>query len=289
VILALLLACESASETAATTPDAGGAASPNTAPPAGERHLTVAGSSTVQPIMEVVAQAWEKAHPNDRVEVQGGGSGVGVSSARSGLADIGMVSRGLTAEESDLVGTSIALDGIAIIVHRDNGLTAIDKAGVVALYSGQTANWSALGGADAPVTLVSKEEGRSTLELFEKHFDLKGKIAKNAVIIGPNGQAFTTVAGDPNAVAYVSIGSAAMAEEQGTAIRRLSLDGVAATVENVRNHSYPLSRPLSLVTKGPPAGFAKELVDFVLSEEGQAIVEAQDFVRIPQLSASASP
>jgi phosphate transport system substrate-binding protein len=259
-------------------------AAPASSPPpqAEERRLTVAGSSTIQPVMEVVAQTWEKSHPHDQIDVQGGGSGVGVSSARSGLADIGMVSRDLSAEEADLVSTSIGLDGIAMIVHASNPLTAITKDQVVKLYADEHATWKAVGGGDKPVTLVTKEEGRSTLELFEKHFDLKGKIARSAVVIGPNGQAIQTVAGDPQALAYVSIGSAAVAESQGTPIHRLALDGVEATVENVRNHSYPLSRTLNLATKGAPTGFAKELVDFVLSDEGQAIVEAQDFVRMPR-------
>ncbi|MES2645027.1 MAG: phosphate ABC transporter substrate-binding protein [Myxococcota bacterium] len=247
-------------------------------PPAVE--LTLAGASTIQPVVEIAGQAFEAAHPGARIDVQGGGSSVGISSTRSGLAAIGTVSRPLKPEESDLTATTIGLDGIAVIVHADNPMTAITKEQVVSVYTGATNTWTALGWDDHAITLVNKEEGRSTRELFEGFFLLKDRFAANAVIIGPNGQAITTVAGNPYAIAYVSIGSAAFAETQGATIKRLSLDGVAATVENVANETYPLMRPLNLVTKGPPTGGAKVFIDFVLSAEGQAIVRKEDFVPV---------
>lgn len=178
--------------------------------------------------------------------------------------------------------TTIGLDGIAIIVHADNPLRAVTRDQVVSVYTGRVTDWSALGGSAHAITVVNKEEGRSTLELFESFFDLKERVVRDAVVIGPNGQAITTVAGNPYSIAYVSIGSAAVAEEQGTAIRRLALDGVEASVENVGNGSYPLMRPLNLVTKGASAGAAKDFVDFVLSPEGQAIVRKEDFVPVPR-------
>lgn len=244
-------------------------------PPA---RLTLAGSSTIQPLCEVAAQAYEHAHTGVQINVQGGGSGVGVTSARSGLADIGMVSRALKPEEADLTATSIAFDGIAVIVHASNPLTNITRAQVIDLYTGAAANWSALGAPSAPVTVINKEEGRSTLELFEHHFGLRGRFVRNAIIIGPNGQAITTVAGNPNAVAYVSIGSATAAIAQGTPIKLLALDGTAATVENVRNGSFPLRRPLNLVTRAAPTGLAASFIAFVRSPEGQRLVASQDFV-----------
>lgn len=243
-------------------------------------NLTLAGSSTVEPVAEIAGQAFEAAHPGVRVDVQGGGSSVGISSARSGLADIGTVSRALKPEEADLTATTIGLDGIAIIVHADNPLRAVTREQVVSVYTGATRSWASLGGSDHAITVVNKEEGRSTLELFESFFGLKGRIVSDALVIGPNGQAIATVAGNPHAVAYVSIGSAAFAEEEGTPIRRLSLDGVEASVDNVANGTYPLMRPLNLVTNGPPRGAAREFIDFVLSPEGQALVRKEDFVPV---------
>lgn len=257
----------------------GGPTSPSSSGPASSaRKLTIAGSSTVQPVIESAAAAWEKMHPGDTVVVQGGGSGVGISAVRSGLADVGMVSRSLKPEESDLIPTAVARDGIALIVHRDNPMSGIGRDQVVAIYGGAATSWKTLGGGDQPITVVSKEEGRSTLELFAHHFGLTGNIVASAVIIGPNGQAITTTANDPWAISYVSIGSATVAIEQGATIKTLPLDGVAATVENVGNGTYPLSRPLNLVTAAPAAGLAAEFIAFVLSESGQSVVAKEDFI-----------
>ena len=244
-------------------------------------HLTLAGSSTIQPVMEVAAQAYEESHRGAEIDVQGGGSSVGISAPQSGLADIGMVSRPLHYDEKNvLTATPIALDGLAIIVHASNPLQDLTKQQVIDIYTGKTVNWKDAGGKNAPITVINKEEGRATLELFEKYFDLKGKFIKNAVIIGPNGQAIASVAGNPHAVAYVSIGSAAVAEDEGVKIKRLSLAGVEASVENVKNETYGLRRPLNLTTQGAPAGLAKAFIDFVLSPEGQKIVLEQEFVPI---------
>lgn len=243
-----------------------------------ENHLTLAGSSTIQPLAEVAAQAFEKRNPGTKIDVQGGGSSVGISSARSGLADIGTVSRALHAEESDLMATTVALDGLAIIVHADNALRNITSQQVVDVYTGKITNWRSLGGADKPIVVINKEEGRATLELFENYFKLKGKFLKNAVIIGPNGQAIASAAGNPLAIAYVSIGSAAVAESEGSKIHRVALDGIVATVENVRDKKYGLLRPLNMVTRGAPQGLARKYLDFLLSAEGQKIVAEEDFV-----------
>jgi phosphate transport system substrate-binding protein len=253
-----------------------------------ESRLTLAGSSTVQPVMEEAAQAFEKSRPEVRVDVQGGGSAVGITAPRRGLAQIGMVSRDLHDDEkADLTATPIALDGLAIIVHASNPLKDLTQQQVIDIFSGKAANWKAVGGRDAAVTVINKEEGRATLELFEKHFNLKGRFVKNAVIIGPNGQAIASVAGNPDSIAYVSIGSAAVAEQEGVKIRRVRLDGVEPTVENVKNGAYGLRRPLCLVTRGAPSGLAKEYMDFVLSPEGQRIVLGQEFVPVAGMSSRA--
>ena len=193
------------------------------APPPPSAKFTVAGSSTVQPVAEIAGQAFEKRHPSVHVDVQGGGSSVGISSARSGLSDIGTVSRALKPDEGDLTATTIGLDGIAIIVNAKNPMAAITRDQVVSVYTGATTRWKALGWEDHAITVVNKEQGRSTLELFENHFGLKDRILPSAVIIGPNGQAITTVAGNAWSIAYVSIGSAAVAEQAGTPVKRLSL------------------------------------------------------------------
>ena len=224
--------------------------------------LTLAGSSTVQPVAEVLGQEFERLHPEVRINVQGGGSSVGITAPQSSLADIGMVSRALHGNEAQkLVPTTFAFDGIALIVHAGTPLSSISHQQVIDIYTGTVTSWQALGWADARIVVVNKEEGRATLELFEQYFDLKGKFVRDAIIIGPNGQAITTVAGNPQAIAYVSIGSAEVAVAQGTPIKLLALDGVAATNANVKNGTYGLIRPLNFVTVGPPPGVSAAVRD----------------------------
>jgi len=243
--------------------------------------LTLAGSSTIQPMAEVLGQAFEQLHPEVRINVQGGGSSVGITTPQSGLADIGMVSRALHADETQkLTPTTFAVDGIALIAHASNPVSGLSRQQVIDIYTGTIANWRTLGWTDTRIVVVNKEEGRSTLELFAQYFGLTGKFVRDAVIIGPNGQAIATVAGNPQAIAYVSIGSAEVAVEQGTPIKLLALDEVAATSANVKSGIYGLLRPLNFVTVGPPHGLAKEFFDFVLTPTGQQIVTEQDFVPV---------
>ena len=247
-----------------------------------EQRLRLAGSSTIQPIAEKCARSFEANHPGVRVDVEGGGSSVGASSLLSGISDIGNLSRALKQGELEagLVPTTIGYDGVALIVHSSNPVISLNDAQVVGIYSGIIRNWADVGGSDKPIVVINKEEGRATLEVFEKHFGLKGHFREDAIIIGPNGQAIESVAGNEQAIAYVSIGSAKRAVAQGTQIKRLELDGVPAEVETVRSGTYPLLRPLTMATKGEPAGLAAEFIEFVLSEAGQAIAAEEDFVTV---------
>lgn len=247
--------------------------------------LTLAGSSTIQPVAEVLGQKFEQLHPEAQINVQGGGSSVGITAPQSGLADIGMVSRALHADEAQkLTPTTFAIDGIALIVHANNPLGGLSREQVVDIYTGTISNWQALGWNDTRIVVVNKEEGRATLELFAQYFGLTGKFVRDAVIIGPNGQAIATVAGNPQALAYVSIGSAEVAVAQGTPIKLLTLDGVAATSANVKRGTYGLLRPLNFVTVGLPQGLAKEFLDFALTPTGQQIVTEQEFVPVRETS-----
>lgn len=240
--------------------------------------LVLTGSSTVAPLALEIAKRFEKQNPGVRVDVQSGGSSRGVADARSGLADIGMVSRALKPEESDLKAHAIAMDGIGIILHSVNPVQTLTDAQIKAIYTGQIANWQAVGGKDGRITVVNKAEGRSTLELFLHHFALKNSGIKPQVIIGDNQQGIKTVAGNPGAIGYVSIGTAEFEAVQGTPIKLLPMEGVAATVANVRDGHFPLSRPLNLVTKGAPSGLAKRFIDFARSGKINDLVEAQFFV-----------
>jgi phosphate transport system substrate-binding protein len=240
--------------------------------------LTVTGSSTVAPLVLEIGKAFEKRHPRVRIDVQTGGSSRGIADARSGLSDIGMASRALTASEADLVGTPIARDGICLIAHKSNTISDLDDAKVVELFTGRITDWSAVGGKAGRVTVVNKAEGRSTLELFLQHYKLKPSDVKASVIIGDNAQGVKTVVANPGAIGYVSIGSAEFEVEQGTAIKLISMAGIKPSSAAVRDGTFPLSRPLTLITKSAPAGLVAAFLDFARSSAVHDLVKEQFFV-----------
>ncbi|WP_442505895.1 phosphate ABC transporter substrate-binding protein [Novipirellula sp. SH528] len=247
-----------------------------------DNQIVLTGSSTIAPLVGEIAKRFETLHPGVRVDVQSGGSSRGVADVRRGLADIGMVSRELKAEEQDLAAFTIARDGVCIIVHRDNPVTSLSDEQVVAIYTGRTRNWKDVGGLDAPITVVNKAEGRSTLELFVGHFNLDNAKIEADAVIGDNEQGIKTVAGNPNAIGYVSIGTAEYDAAHDVAIKLLPLDDVEASIKNVRDGTYPLSRPLNLVVNDEPSGIVAEFIEFARSQEVNPIVLEQYFVPLSQ-------
>jgi len=242
------------------------------------RKLVLTGSSTIAPLAGEIGKRFESLHPGVRVDVQTGGSSRGASDLRQGLNDIGMLSRSLNADEKDLIAFPIANDGVCVILHKSNPVAALSDAQVVAIYTGKLTNWKDVGGPDAPITVVNKAEGRSTLELFCHYFKLKNTDIKAHVVIGDNEQGIKTVAGNPNAIGYVSIGTAEFDAEHGTPIKLLAVGGVAATSANVDNGTFPLSRPLNLVVKAQPEGLVKEFLDLAMSDKVHDLIREQGFV-----------
>lgn len=250
---------------------------PSTAAPLSGQ-LTITGASTIAPLASEIGKRLEETNPDLRIDVQTGGSARGVADVRAGLAAIGLVSRKLKDDETDLTAFTIARDGVGIILNTDNPVSVLTDEQIVDIYLGKIANWKDVGGKDAPITVVNKAEGRSTLDLFTNYFKLKNSDIKASVVIGDNQQGIKTVAGNHNAIGYVSIGTAEFESEQGTPIKLLPLKGVAASVENVRNGTFSLARPLNLVVKTAPEGTVKSFIDFAQSKDVRDLVKEQFFV-----------
>lgn len=248
--------------------------------------LTITGSSTVAPLMADVARRFERLHPAVRVDVQTGGSGRGIADARSGAADIGMASRALKKGEEDLTAFRVAADGVCLIVHKDNPVKSLTAEQVVGLYTDRINNWSTLGGADGPVTVAHKAEGRATLEVFLKHFKLENPTIKPDVIVGHNEQGVKTVAGSAGAIGYVSIGTAEANANAGIPIKLLPLEGVEATTSNVASGAFPMSRPLNLLTRPSPRPLVKAFIQFAQSEAVHDLVASHYFVPVQSAAAA---
>ena len=230
--------------------------------------ITEAGSTTVQPLAELLANAYMEKHPDVNIIIQGGGSSVGVKSAAEGTIDIGATSRELKESEADtVISFVIAKDGIAIVVHPDNPIADLSKEQVKRIFAGEITNWSDVGGSDAGINVVAREEGSGTRAAFEELVMGEESLIINRAILQPsNGAIRTTVAGDANAIGFLSFGYL----DDNT--KALAIDGVTATVETALDGSYPVVRPLLFVTKTEPEGLVKDFIDFVLGPEGQKIV-----------------
>ena len=242
--------------------------------------LTLTGSSTVAPLASEIAKKFEAEHPGVRIDVQTGGSSRGLADTAQGLADIGMISRALKENETDFQSFAIAKDGIGIILESSNPVENLSDEQIVDIYTGKIDNWQQVGGINAPITVVNKAEGRSTLELFLDYFQLENSQIQADAIIGDNQQGIKTVTGNKNAIGYVSIGTAERDINAGVPLKLLSLGGVEASTFTVQDDSFPLSRPLNLVTTKTPSGLTKEFIEFARSEKVNDLVEAQNFVPI---------
>jgi phosphate transport system substrate-binding protein len=245
---------------------------------AASEKLVLTGASTIAPLASEIGRRFELQHSGTRIDVQSGGSSRGINDVRNGTAAIGMVSRGLKPEEKDLHAHLLAWDGVGIILHASNPVAALSQQQIRDIYTGKIINWKMVGGKDAAVTVVNKADGRSTLELFLNYLKLKNSEIKPHVIIGDNSQGIKTVAGNANAIGYVSIGAAEYETKHGLPIKLLPLDGIEATVTNVRNGTFPLSRPLNLITREPSNSLARKFIEFAGSAQVHDLVEAQYFV-----------
>lgn len=240
--------------------------------------IVLTGSSTLAPLVYEIAKRFEKSNPGVRIDVQSGGSTRGINDARSGIADIGMVSRSLNPAESDLISHTIALDSLAVIVHKSNPVPTLTNTQIQDIFTGKISNWKDVGSADLKITVINKAEGRATLEQFLSFFQLRSRDVKAHVVVGENQQGIKTVSGGKGAIGYVSIGAAEFEASQGTAIRLLPLDGVASTVTNVRTGKMSISRPLILVTKSRPTALVERFIQYSQSSEVHDLIHAQFFI-----------
>jgi len=240
--------------------------------------VSIAGSTTVQPLAEAVAAKFSGIFPDVTIDVQGGGSSVGVKSAGEGTTDIGNASREIKESEltefPDLQIYTVARDGIAIAAHPDVDVDDISMEDIMKVFSGEITNWSELGGSDQPIYVVAREEGSGTRAAFEEIVMGDALITDNAVLLPSNGAVKTTVSTTEWSVGFLSMGY--LDDE----VKGLEVDGVAATVENAASGDYPVVRPLNMLTSGEPSELTQAFLDYMLSEAGQEIATDQGWIPV---------
>ena len=242
--------------------------------------LKVGGSTTVQPLAQLLANKFHAANPAVTVTVAGGGSGIGISGALDGTWNIGMSSNVLSADNisSGLVGTTMAKDALSFVVNPKQKVKALTIAQLKRIWTGQITNWHQIGGVNHKIVVCGRAAGSGTGDFVNKSVfgDPDGKapwtgstsptLVTTLKVYNSNGDLRNAVAADKYSIGYVGMAYAT------SKVRALKVNGSLPTRANAKAGKYPLVRYLWWVTKGAPAGLSKSFIDYSLSSKGQAYV-----------------
>ena len=229
------------------------------------------GSTSMEKVIGFLSEAYMEENSAVKVTYNPTGSGSGIKAVQAGSCDIGLASRDLKPEEAtDLNGTVVAIDGIAMIVNKENPVKDLTIEQIAALYKGEITNWSEVGGADAPVVLIGREAASGTRDGFESITDTEDACKYNQELTS-TGDVVQTVSSNPNAIGYASLASVK------DTVKLISVEGVTPSTETIQNGSYKIQRNFVMVTKKntklSPA--AQSFFDFATSSAADEwIIEA---------------
>ncbi len=256
--------------------------------------LQIKGSDTMVNLTQAWAEEYMKLHPGASIAVTGGGSGTGITSMLNNTCDLAQVSREMKEGEITMARKKgfepkkivVALDGLAVIVHPSNPVSQVTIDQLADIYIGRTTNWKQLGGADAKIVLLSREVNSGTHVYFKEHVLRHGnpggkeEFTPDALLL-PSSQAISDEASqNPNAIGYFGLGYVTKTVKVLKIAMNRESPFVLPTMATTQDNTYPISRPLMFYSKGDPAGLVKEFLGFVLSADGQRVVEKLDFVPI---------
>ncbi len=237
--------------------------------------IDIAGGTAHIPVMTEAAKRIMTVNPDIRINVEGGGTGVGVQKAGEGLVEIGNTGRALSEDEIakyGLVSFAFAVDGVTVVLNPANGVKDLSAAQVQDIFAGKITNWKDVGGADAAITLYSRDEASGTREVFWGKMLKKGAIADNANIVASNGAMKVAVAQDANAIGYMSIGFV------DDSVKAPTLEGVEPSQDNAKSGAYKVARKLYMNTKGEPQGLTRMFIDYVTSPECADIIAKAGYI-----------
>ena len=247
--------------------------------------ISVSGSTSVTELMEVLGETFGQKNNNVVVEVQGTGSSAGIRAANDGTSEIGMSSRGVADSElnQDVQKTVLAHDGIAVVVNNANGVVDLAADQISSIYRGEITNWSAVGGSDSPIVVVTRDPASGTRGAFEDIMNLQDRdengtkfsaIFSGAQVAAGNGAVKTTVAQNQYAIGYISLGSV------DDSLKALFVDGAEATSANISSGAYGVARPFVLLHGEELSETSKAYMNWMLSSEGQKIVEEKGYISV---------
>ncbi|MDR2520247.1 MAG: phosphate ABC transporter substrate-binding protein [Eubacteriaceae bacterium] len=245
-------------------------------------NVKTGGSTSVEKVMTALIYQFQLENQQVAVDYEMNGSGDGIKNTIGGLYEIGHSSRELKTDgsESGLDATAYAIDGIAVVVHKGNAATGLTKDQLSGIYTGKIKNWSEVGGADALITVVTREEGSGTRTAFAEivGFSESG-IAADATVQDSTGAVQTTVSQNPNAIGYLSFSDVDIAK-----VSAVSYEGVSISADSLKDGTYLLKREFYVLTKSgqEPSPAAKAFLGFIMSDAGQKIVSEKGLLPIRQ-------
>lgn len=247
-------------------------------PPPGS--IQISGSSTLSPLIAELAKNFMQSHPGTTISVTSSGSDLGIADLRAGKADIAMISRKLEAEEHDLYAIPVALDGVNVIVHRDNPVGTVTRSQLMDIYRGKISDWSVVGGKEARIDVVSLKGTQGAHHLIADFLGIRPSESPAARIVASNDEMRDAISASLAAIGFKSIGKTEMDIREGYPIKALKIDGVVLNAESVRDGTGPMSRRLNLVTRDVPKGDVKAFIAYAISPETSDVVRAHAFVPI---------
>jgi len=234
--------------------------------------VTVAGSTSVMPFTEKLAEHFMVDHPDFVIDVQGGGSTAGIQACFNNTVDIGMSSRQLKDEEKKLNQIIICYDGISLVLNPGNPISELSLKDIRDIFSGKIKNWKELGWNDRRIDAVTREEGSGTRGSFEE-LVMKGEEIDDGIMVqDSNGSVKEVVATDPYAIGYISLG---LVDKK---VNAVIIDGVGPSIDAIKLGQYKIVRPFLYVTHGELDDSGKMFINFVLSGVGQDVLKKEGLI-----------
>lgn len=245
--------------------------------------IAVKGSTTVQPIMQKAAEAFMAQNKGVSISISASGSGDGAKALIDGSTPLAMMSREMKASEIEKAKAKgitpkqivVAYDCITPVVHSSNPVKNLTMAQLKDIYTGKVTNWKEVGGADGAIAVVSRDSSSGTFEFWNEHVLKKERVYARAQMQASNGAVAQVVSKQKGAIGYVGLAYAGA-----PGLKAVTVEGVAGSVANTLNGTYPVSRGLYLYTNGEPTGEVAKFVKFLLSEAGQKIVSSVKYVPV---------
>lgn len=238
------------------------------------------GSTSVEKVMTALIYKFQENNPDAVINYEMNGSGDGIEGVSSGKYEIGHSSRDLKDEEKaeGLTGTAYAIDGIALVVNKENAVKNLTQQQVKDIYTGKITNWKDVGGADAPITVVVRESGSGTRSAFGEIVGIEdSELVSGATECKDTGAVQTTVSGNANTIGYMSF-----SDMDTSKVNPLQYEGVDISTETLKDSSYKLQRSFLLVTKegAELSATAQAFIDFIMSSEGQQLVTDNNLIPV---------